>query len=367
MCLRRINLRMVGIVLLLTMLMASFTTSAQTDACGQLSADECARVEDSLARANTLEAAAFTSEVVLTIREIYSRQYFTLRFFLDGAYRINDLFNAPDLSTALTGIEADVSVIVDFSELQSYLQDFFDMPQTEYSFDLSLVDGIGYINLSKLMDPAELETDWYGMDLGSIIDLLLLAGGGMPQDSLNFETSNELQHLPFGLQATGLQRMSDLTVDDVEMERYLWIVDFGELIEDIPDRMAFNRSMTDVLDQLGSQQGYRYTPDEMEAIIDNYAMAVDALSLRVERLIDPESGDIQRTVYQFAYQPSERLIDQLYSNFDPLGLSLLYGDFYFDVTIERSQLDGDFEIDAPDDSTVVPWFDLMPLLDGANL
>lgn len=354
---------------LLILLMVSFSSVAQTnvDDCGQLSADECDHVEDSLRLTNDLSAAAFASEVVLTVREIYSRQYTTIRLFLDGAYRINDDFSNPNPEVAIRGLDSDVSVIVDLSELESFAMEDFGLAQSEFSFDLSLVEGVGYINLSKLMDASELEADWYGIDLGALMQLLLAAAGGLPQESFTQPSSFQVQHLPFGLQATDIQRMSDITINDTEMERYLWTVNFGTLVEDGLGRVTFNVFMLAMLDELGRQQGFNYSRDELDEIIESYALAMEALSLRVERVIHPDDGYIYRTIYNFAYQPSDRLLTELYSSFDPLGLSAIYADVYFDVTIDRAQLDGEFEINVPEGAIIVPIFDLIPLFDDANL
>ncbi|MEQ8674138.1 MAG: hypothetical protein RLP44_09045 [Aggregatilineales bacterium] len=367
----RISYRLRGVILALMFLTIAFSTLAQTGGndCGQLNRAECQQVDASLSLTRDLNAAAFDAEIVLTIRDVYTRAFSTLRVFLDGAYRLNDDRNSSDPVIAVRGLDADVSVVVDLSELDPTGGLYNDLPAEEYAFDLSLLDGIGYINLSKLVGDDVREADWYGIDLGALIQLSLNSLGDLGSADLlppvNNNSANSAPALPFELEPTDVQRLSDVTVNDVAMERYLWIVDFGTLLDDTFSRMTFNASMLTILDAY--LQGQNYSDAELREIIDNYAQVLDVMSLRVERVINPVDSTIHRVTYSFAYQPTDSLLDTLYYGLDPLGLGSTASDIYLDVTINRTQFDGDFALTAPENAILLTLFDLLPLLEDANL
>lgn len=368
---KKLSYRMMSLLVAGVVMSFSFSSLAQFSEsnCGQLSRQECRRVGDSLDITRDLTAAAFHSDIVLTIRDNFSRAYTTTRVLVDGAYRLNDNRTSTDPLIAIRGLDADISVLVDISDLANISGDVIPPEYEEVGFDLALMDGVGYINLSKLIDEADRDADWYGMDLGALLQFALnSAGTDLPTDNLLPQDTGivtSAPHLPFGLPATDVQRMSDLTFNDVEMERYLWIVDFDTVIADGSGQLTYNIFMLSLLDTY--LQGQNYSADELLDIIDSYATLAEALSLRVERLIDPADGYIYRTTYSLAYQPTDDMIYDLYRSPDPLGLASINSDIYLDVTIERSHLNEDFILIAPDNAILLTLFDLLPLLEDANL
>ena len=281
-----------GLLLVLLLLtVVSGAALAQTTTgevyCGDLSADDCAILEQSQTAMQNLTAASFDLFVDVQIEA--EGEQMPISLVGSGAY--SGLDRNADLSldgmaalTALRGFNAELMLT---ATLPQSLVEESESPNT-LTLELRLVDGVGYLNFDPLQplinDPQF--TGWGGLDLAGLIGALL-------ED--NPEIFNELGSMAAG---SGVNPEMFTNMDTQAVEQYLTItrtddgsganatfettVDFAGLLAD----PAFQ----DTLRQQMDVSGQGMTEADQQEAFDQMSSAFQDASLLIRQEVDTASG-----------------------------------------------------------------------------
>lgn len=281
-----------GLLLVLLLLtVVSGAALAQTTTgevyCGDLSADDCAILEQSQTAMQNLTAASFDLFVDVQIEA--EGEQMPISLVGSGAY--SGLDRNADLSldgmaalTALRGFNAELMLT---ATLPQSLVEESESPNT-LTLELRLVDGVGYLNFDPLQplinDPQF--TGWGGLDLAGLIGALL-------ED--NPEIFNELGSMAAG---SGVNPEMFTNMDTQAVEQYLTItrtddgsganatfettVDFAGLLAD----PAFQ----DTLRQQMDASGQGMTEADQQDAFDQVSSAFQDASLLIRQEVDTASG-----------------------------------------------------------------------------
>lgn len=281
-----------GLLLVLLLLtVVSGAALAQTTTgevyCGDLSADDCAILEQSQTAMQNLTAASFDLFVDVQIEA--EGEQMPISLVGSGAY--SGLDRNADLSldgmaalTALRGFNAELMLT---ATLPQSLVEESESPNT-LTLELRLVDGVGYLNFDPLQplinDPQF--AGWGGLDLAGLIGALL-------ED--NPEIFNELGSMAAG---SGVNPEMFTNMDTQAVEQYLTItrtddgsganatfettVDFAGLLAD----PAFQ----DTLRQQMDVSGQGMTEADQQEAFDQMSSAFQDASLLIRQEVDTASG-----------------------------------------------------------------------------
>lgn len=281
-----------GLLLVLLLLtVVSGAALAQTTTgevyCGDLSADDCAILEQSQTAMQNLTAASFDLFVDVQIEA--EGEQMPISLVGSGAY--SGLDRNADLSldgmaalTALRGFNAELMLT---ATLPQSLVEESESPNT-LTLELRLVDGVGYLNFDPLQplinDPQF--TGWGGLDLAGLIGALL-------ED--NPEIFNELGSMAAG---SGVNPEMFTNMDTQAVEQYLTItrtddgsganatfettVDFAGLLAD----PAFQ----DTLRQQMDASGQGMTEADQQEAFDQMSSAFQDATLLIRQEVDTASG-----------------------------------------------------------------------------
>ncbi len=349
------------IIAVLCLMMGTLPIHAQD--CEGLSIDDCNLWRASYDVTNAISSSAFTLDIDLVVEEPFLRESVTLSLFADGAYSLGEGRDSDDLLTLLQSLSSDVSIVIDASALIGFTDDLSLLEQDVFSLDLSLVDGIGAINLSKLLPPGELEADWYGVDLGAIWQLLANAGG--LEDTL--VTPPEDGFSPIGYDLGGLipttTTRTDDTLDGQDVAVLQTTYHYDEALDNSFNYFLLEGLLYAALEEFTLGQGYRER--ELQMMTEDYLNLLPSFSFEIERIIRLEDNVMVGMNFQFAYTPDVNALVDI--ELDALGIADLYTNIVIDIAFARSQIDVPVVIETPTDTIIVPFFELLPLLDDVQL
>lgn len=342
-----------GLLLVLLLLtVVSGAALAQTTTgevyCGDLSADDCAILEQSQTAMQNLTAASFDLFVDVQIEA--EGEQMPISLVGSGAY--SGLDRNADLSldgmaalTALRGFNAELMLT---ATLPQSLVEESESPNT-LTLELRLVDGVGYLNFDPLQplinDPQF--TGWGGLDLAGLIGALL-------ED--NPEIFNELGSMAAG---SGVNPEMFTNMDTQAVEQYLTItrtdegsganatfettVDFAGLLAD----PAFQ----DTLRQQMDASGQGMTEADQQEAFDQVSSAFQDATLLIRQEVDTASGRTASLSVEFdvavtdAEDPSEN------------GSAAV-----------TAMIDYDYEnvptLTAPENASVLPYQQLLGMVGG---
>lgn len=335
--------------ILLILLLLPLHVSAQADDCGGLSPNDCDLLLDAQAQNQALESATFSITVETIFESAALDERVALRLAADGAYT----FAPPDFATSLTlsrflndyigGINSDVSLVLAFDDLL-------------YSTQARLVDGVGYLNFDKLPDLVP-EGGWYGVNvIEAIIRSLEAAGGAailqipIPRDFLDTETTGTF------LSVSTAQRLADETRDGQQMAVIALDVNYAEYFSDPLLRTQFEVALRQSL-QL--QTGGFFTDEELDEAVQGYLALIEALDIRITRVIGLEDGYVHDLTFTLNIPPANSDYDPFEP--DPFGINLLQA---LDIQFTVAATVGDFNIapqaSAPPEADILPLERLLP-------
>ncbi|MBN8639536.1 MAG: hypothetical protein J0M07_29735 [Anaerolineae bacterium] len=278
------------LVMLLLTLVSGAALAQTTTAdvyCGDLSADDCALLQQSQTAMDDLTAAAFNLFVDVQIEA--EGEQMPISLVGSGAYsgldRNADLSMGGDAAlTALRGFNAELMLT---ATLPQSMVEEADSPNT-LTLELRLVDGVGYLNFDPLQplinDPQF--TGWGGLDLAGLIGALL---------EENPDFLNELGSMAAG---SGVNPDMFMNMDTQAVEQYLTItrtddgsganatfettVDFAGLLAD----PAFQDMLRSQMDASG--QGM--TEADQQEAFDQMSGAFENATLLIRQEVDTASG-----------------------------------------------------------------------------
>lgn len=316
--------------------------------CGDLSADDCAILQQSQTAMHDLTAAAFNLFVDVQIEA--EGEQMPISLVGSGAYsgldRNADLSMGGDAAlTALRGFNAELMLT---ATLPQSMVEEADAPNT-LTLELRLVDGVGYLNFDPLQplinDPQF--AGWGGLDLAGLIGALLeenpdflselgsmAAGSGVDADMfMNMDTQAVEQYLT-------ITRTDDGSGTNATFET---TVDFAGLLAD----PAFQDMLRSQMDASG--QGM--TDADQQEAFDQMSTAFEDATLLIRQEVDTTSGRTASLSVEFdvavtdAADPSE--------NGSASVTAMINYDYENVPTIT-----------APENASVLPYQQLLGMLGG---
>jgi len=358
-----------GMLLALLLISGTGIVTAQSG-CGafnELSPEDCTIIEDSDAAMADLSSTTFTLEMALTLENgLDMDEQVAFTTISNGAYAIAPLPNSVRIDEVIRSLNADVSVLIDLSNLSEELGVNLLESGDVLSADLALVDGVGYINFSKFTDDAEAQ-GWFGLDLvgmlgvilqsqGLDLSLLDLFGGG------GTDVLGGLEFVPFTV-----ARMDDTTREDTSLARFRWSADFGSALDNFFASMLWESVVNGFIIGALGDAANNYTDDELAEITQDYLLLLDDMTFTVDRLIDPTTGYVHETTLAFVFSPSSRTLTEIDAGLDPLNVADLFITIRFDSTLTRANFNAVGEIIAPADAQLIPPQELLPFVGDENM
>lgn len=293
------------VISLLLMALIVGSTAAQ-DAppivyCQGLSEADCALLTDSAVAMRSVHSAAAQVEANLSLSGIPNLPgEFSIRLSGNAAYTVSDplLWNTladpavielastdpaayfEQLGSLLNTFTGDASFTLFFSqELRSLARvSFFavDAPfPDKVGFSARMVDGVGYVNLSKL---AELDTanglpkGWVGVDMAAALAQLSQFSGTSSGGGLSSTDQVALVQ-----QYASSERLPDTTVDGQPAAVYRTTIDMGGLIND--------PAYQDMIEQAMTAQGQSLSKSEMRQAMQMIEMMIQGLQMNATQVI----------------------------------------------------------------------------------
>jgi len=351
------------VMLCLSMVLMALPVAAQDDPniCGELATDDCSLLTNSQKTMTALDAAAFDINIELNAGLLFLNIPFVFSTDITGDYVLNDNYRAVStnavqlLTNTITGITSDVNVIITLPEQLNNLG--MDIPDEPITFDLRLVDGVGYANLVKVIETTE-PTAWYGIDIiayyNEIFDLLDISATSpftLPED--NTGTIGAIVQL-----GGEFSRQEDpdgfLIIEG--------IVTGDQILADEDLREEIELALQLTLEQ---QYGAFYDADELQDAAIAYTDLLQYIDIRTQRRIDPETAYLHGLSVAFNFLPDEDASNLLNQSNDPIGMSALV-DFSVSFTfdLEISQFNAVDPTSTPETYELIPLDEMLP--DGFN-
>lgn len=357
-------------IVMFFMILTLMPVSAQTG-CGALSQSDCDLIDRANQQFNDLQSAAFKLDFALafTFEEGFFFEPIEIRLILDGAYaRVepttttgNDALQG--FERGLDAVNSDVSVLVELPEIfgELLLPDMDNL----LTLDLRLVDGIGYANFDKVLaglNTSDIDMGWYGVDILDFAERAL-----ENPDIFGLNPADFLMPVPTEDLSTGgslndiseVRRLRDIEQNGQTMAVFENILDYAQLFGDSAARDDF----ADILfETMQSQVGTLYTDEELRQATENYLLVLDTIDMQLNRVIGLDDGHLHTIEFFLTFNPSEAP-ESAFSEPDPYGLALLQNiNYSISMTLNMSQFDAAATTSAPEDATILPFEDFLPLL-----
>jgi len=333
------------------MLVATSGATLAQDAsipCGDLGEEDCSLLENSSVAMQDLEAASVLLTVDATLTDSGETQ--TISVVAEGAYSGENIaFNAATAGNIVTAEQLIDSVTNLLANFNGELTITVVAPDVtaglgipgELVLDLSLVDGVGYINFDELAELIGPDgggmglTGWGGLDLQETVNILteqpgitealnqtLDQGTGVEDETLNAVANQE-----FVNSFISYERLEDADGDAV----FAIDVDFESL--------AQNEEFQQLL--LQQNAGMEITEEDLQQGVDQFVEASQAIELNFTQTIDTETNYLSSFAVSLALD-SEDLGEAAGEGSLILDFELSYAD-YNDVTIS-----------APENANIAP-------------
>ncbi|MBZ0283271.1 MAG: hypothetical protein K8L97_21215 [Anaerolineae bacterium] len=361
-------MRKLMLLITIGLLLLGIPTLAQDVApvfCGDLAEADCAILTDSATAMRELRSAVMAFEVEASAANLPDTRpdSLDLRLTGTGSYHLSgtsDLFTNPNallenpealpqmLADLLRSVSGDLTLTVFFGDNVIALasQGGTELPQ-KVGFSARLVEGFGYLNLSKL---AELDTTgdlphgWVGVDLATVVERALgeVFSQGMDFSTLNMNPADPLATMELMSTYSTIERLEDATVNGQTAAVFQTTIDIAGLLT--------SDAYREMLIQQMEQTGGDFSDADLEAMIDligamyggfvmqtTQAIGLDDFYVHQMGLILDWPFDISAMMEAFGETPNKAPAIEL-------GLT---------ATVDLSQFNAAPEITAPEDASVI--------------
>lgn len=334
-----------------------FSTAAQGDDCAGLDADSCALLRESAAVMAAVRAAHFEVDLALSLEYFLLPEPITLRMLLGGSYTLDESDATDEVLALLDQLTAQMNVILEIPAFDGVplLPPAFENLVT---FDLRLVDGIGYLNLDKIAErdtTGQVQGGWYSVDLVTLYTDLLA------------EVDPQAQPLPleenllteFDLTFAQVERLADVEQGGLALAVFQQNLDASVLLADPTLRKDFTDFIVMMLrDTYGF--GLSYTDAELEEAAARYTTLFEGVRLSLTQTINPENAYLVGVEFTVTFEPDSTALIDLTTGPDPLGAAALIYDIRFDMALALSRFQEVQPVPAPPDAVVVPLDEMLP-------
>jgi len=341
------------------LLVLNGTTIAQ-DECG-LTADDCALLGEFDAVMGAVQSAAFNLEAELGVDYVILPEPVALRAVVNGAYSLQDTNETDDMLRLINGVNADVNLILDVSDLETLLPYYIDAGLL--TFDTRLVEGVGYLNLNKVaaLDyTGSTPVGWYGVDLIAFYRALLDVAGFRNNPPALVERTPIIVALE---EIAVLQRLEDSELNGQMLAVFDTGIEFADVLADTARK---DQLIEGLLLTLQEQFGGFYSEQELAQISESYANLFTGTSFHFKRMIGLDDHYLHRAEISFAYTPNSTAVFDLLDTPDPLGFSALYFDLRFDFALDLTRFNVMSLTTIPQDAVIVPMDELLPGFDAGG-
>jgi hypothetical protein len=362
--------------------------------CGELSEDDCALLEESALAMQELSSFSLGMDLDMTVGGIPDLPVDPMNFGLamDGSFSLDENAQAvvQQMSAAMLGGSAE-----DMEELAANMQQMtldlyggmdFDMTMRynvpaelaevfatdpdmvvpeSIGFEIRMIDGIMYMNLSELraLDPAieqEITSDWIGIDYIGMIEMQMEAAGGMGEDPFANGAMSGLAAMQFMQQVNDfvdVERLDDVALDGQDGAQFAYSFDVvGFFTSD-----AFKSYMQDIVAVLGEDADTQEI-EQAIAMVDFVApMLFRDLKIESTYVVGLDDKLAYAATGDFSWDLSS--VMQFAAMTDP-SVAEAMGDAQpmidMQVDIEYSDQNAEMEMEVPDDVQMIPLEQLVP-------
>lgn len=354
-----------SLVFALLLILSNFGTTAQE--CGDLTQEDCDRIITMQRTMLDLDSAAFGLRLNVDIGNQNGDEVQSIVLTADGTY-VADLPTFSEIRTfqellteTILAVNSDITFTLQLPEIVlPFLPVGID---DRLAFDLRLVDGVGYLDLTKIIeasDPGSPDAGWYGVNLlefyarlfqDTLPPGLTIPPGTFPEDAPPLVTSI--------LGTLGpLQRLDDDTYNAIPVAVYETDVNLASTLEDPLTRGLVINALALALGQQSLDRFY--TEAELREAAAIYLDFVAALEINVTRHIGLEDGYLYRLGFELDFLPDEALVEGLQNGPDPLGAAILAETTVaLTFSLELAQFNAAPATPAPD-ATLIPLEELLP-------
>ncbi len=362
------------LIVLLALLTVSGAALAQDTPpvfCGDLSAADCAILEQSQTAMLGLTAASTEFSLDLQIEaegntvpiSLTGSATFSGVERMDHELDLGDMTEMPDITPmldALRGFNADLNLTLTVPEDVAE-----DMPANTVTLELRLVDGVGYINFDQLqafMEDAEL-TGWGGLDIASLIEALakeitpeMLSQFGDLAEMSNVDPAMMEQMQQFSDPAFIGQYVSITRTDDGSgaTATFATTLDFAGMMKD----PAMQDMIREQMRAQAEQQGEQMTESEETMALGMVGMVFEDTNMIVTEEIDTATGLVASVSFSMDMDMSN-LAEMDDNSSGPVV-------FTMDAAVTYSY-DDIATIAAPEDANMLPYEMLIGMLIGMNM
>lgn len=348
-------------LLMVMMLVLSGLSSAQDAMCGNLDEANCAFLTESNAAMMALNSADFDFNLTLTMSGMADGSDGSFILSGDGSFN-GDMSGIDPTAMAASGM--DISASIDM--LKTVFTSFDGelnlglaapeqgLPEGMLSFELLLVDGIGYLNFESLglllggpdaLSAMGLPTGWGGLDLIDVIDQAVAMMGDLS------ELEGSMGDM--GDQAAMQQAAMDMAMKYLQMERladegglavFQTTLDFGGMLAD--------PAFLEMVQAQAEGQGQSITAEELAEASEMLAAMGEGLTMTIVSKINVDTKFVESTTFEMVLDAAVFAAAAGESGTGSLAVSGVFN---------ASNFNSAAEIVAPAGAPVAKFMDLMML------
>lgn len=351
----------IGSVLIL--LLVTGVASAAQDIpvfCGDLAAADCALLRESSTSMQALESTAFTLESLVLLRDLPNLPVDSLEFNINGQGKVGADMTSflammtaetePDLemffeamAEMLRGVNADMTMSLALPENLSVMLPETDLPE-QVALDFRMAEGIAYFNfeeIAALAPEAGIPAGWLGIDLAE------LYGEIVPQQFRGEETGllnitalvQEFMKPENASKFMTIERLDDTEIMGQSMAVFHTRINYQNML-DIP---AFREMLEAQITASGESD------EEIEEELAMIGEIYQGMIFDVTQTIGLDDHLIHSTEWMFDWDMSH--ISDLEAQGQP--------HFTVNMVIETTAFNVDFQVDVPEDATLLPLKDML--------
>jgi len=242
-------------------------------------------------------------------------------------------------------------------------------PPSDISFDVRMVGGIGYINLSKIADAfpsANVPTGWQGIDVAGLYRAVLeqqMSTAGMTT------AMNDMMQQVMGMMSDGtnsfgdfvtVKRGEDTTVDGQNAAVFNYTFDFVALLSS----PMMEQMLTSVVPQRAQGDGSQMTPEQLHQAMDMAIQLYKGIEFTMRETVGLDDHYVHSMEMHMNWDMTSLMALTTASSGTtpqptPAGPAPL---FTLDLGVAISDFNSAPTITAPEGATVIPLEQVLPML-----
>jgi hypothetical protein len=362
--------------------------------CGDLSEADCTLLTSAQTAMHDIHSASTNFDMSLSVSNIPQMPFDNLAFQLTGA----GAFSVdPAAMEALKAVQSDPSAFMDptasFAMIEDLLGDVagdlsvtltlppelvamansmnsdsgVTIPDT-ISLDLRLVDSIGYVNLADIAalapENSGVPAGWIGVDLAALVEQMSGMVSSMGDMSANMDTSAMQDYIaafqdPEVLaEFLTVERVDDSEVMGQTVAVFHFTFDYAALFTSD----VFRNMMAAQMEMMSSMNEDAEVPSEadMDEAMNMVATMMEGIELDIYESVGLDDNYIHSTSITMNWDMTDFMATM--NEMSDATSTPMEGPapvFNFSMTVENSNFNGDVNIVAPEDATIIPLGDAM--------